>query len=175
MYVYSFYNAYIHGKAPGVKRRKEQEKGDCFRSTRKLATGVPAPQEHSVTAMGGGGSIRRQSLESRDQGETGTKLCLASHWGRRERQAESSSRTHGPHTPRTPHGLYEWEPIIFFSRASIKVKWNGVHKNLNNQITLFSTPKQLPPHFPNKNMLKIHLTRPKLSSRKSSEFNTGSL
>ena len=83
------------GKAPMIKRTKEQEKCDCFRGIRKSTTGVLAPQEHStVTAEGEG--VQHQGLESKDQGETRTKLRLVSHWGGRARQAEPSSGTNSP-------------------------------------------------------------------------------
>lgn len=52
---------------PTIKRKKEQEKWDCFRGTRKSATGALARPEHGVLASRGE-SIQRQGLESQDQG-----------------------------------------------------------------------------------------------------------
>lgn len=69
MYVYLFYNAYIHGfvcgKAQQSKGKKSRNNGIALEAQGSLLTGALALQEHGVLASRGEG-IQHQGLESQD-------------------------------------------------------------------------------------------------------------
>lgn len=84
-------------------KKKEEENQNYFRDTIRSAIGTMAPKEHVLISDREEDESHRQGLESKDQGETCTKLCLESLlWTERARQAVHSGSTWDPTGPGIP-------------------------------------------------------------------------